>query len=144
MERKESWPEELATFIAQCETDKDTFEWGSVDCLHFVTEAISRMTGLDIKAQFYPKGLAYGTEGEAVDIMKRDFKGGLNEVCEIAARYNDMEEITPPYARRGDAVLIDTPFGDILGICMGARFVGIGYDGLVYFPLTSIKRAWRV
>ena len=47
-------------------------------------------------------------------------------------------------AKRGDVASIDTPDGDALSLVVGDKVAGLGKEGLVFLPLTSAKRAWKV
>lgn len=151
MQRREDWPERLEFFV---ENYRHSFIWGTLDCAHFATRAIRWMTDRDLMQELYekrPMGRRlyqkrprYESKIGATRIMKRDFAGGVHELCEVVAEIFNLQEVPSTYARRGDLVIIDSAEGDVLGICLGSKFVSIGYEGLVYFDLGKVLRAWRI
>lgn len=134
MTRLEPWPQILADFMVAADRP---FEWGTWDCGLMAADCVQAMTGVDIAAEFRGR---YKTAKGARRVMRGDMSTMMTRV---AATYG-MPEIMPTLARRGDMVMVDTPLGAALGICIGARVACTGPDGLVFVPLSSALRAWRI
>lgn len=96
------------------------------------------MTGVDHLAAFRGR---YRSAKGAVRALKRI--GGVETLEELTTRILKHPAL-PETAQRGDLVLIDTELGPTLGICLGARSVFAGHDGLAYAPTLTSRAAWRV
>ena len=59
----------------------------------------------------------------------------------VGARLSEIEVIK---AQRGDVALIDTPDGDALSLVVGDKVAAMGKDGLIFLPVMSAKKAWKV
>jgi len=134
MTRLEYWPQILADFIAAADRP---FCWGSWDCGLLAADCVLAMTGVDIAAEFRGR---YTTARGARRVMR----GSMAEMMARVSETYGMPEIRPAQAQRGDMVMVDTPLGDALGICVGARIACAGPDGLTMLPLSAARCAWRV
>lgn len=133
MIRLARWPELLATFVAR--RSNTPFEWGRSDCCLFVADAVEAMTGSDPVAQW--RGF-YSSERGAARLMRNN--GGVEG---FATRILGAP-VSPLMAQRGDVVLIDTPTGVGLAICLGNTLAAQGKDGIEYFDFSKAKMAWHV
>jgi hypothetical protein len=134
MTRLEYWPQILADFMAAADRP---FEWGAWDCGLFSAACVQAMTGVDIAAEFRGR---YKTAKGARRVMR----GTMGEMMTRVAATYGMPEIRPSLAQRGDMVMIDTPDGEALGICIGATIACLSPFGLLFLPMTRARRAWRV
>lgn len=134
MTRLEYWPQILADFIAAADRP---FCWGTWDCGLLAADCVLAMTGVDIAAEFRGR---YKTARGARKVMRGDM---AQMMARVSQTYG-MPAIPPLAAQRGDMVMIDTPLGDALGICVGSRVACAGPDGLVYVPIAQALLAWRV
>lgn len=134
MTRLENWPQILADFIAAADRP---FRWGSWDCGLMAADCILAMTGIDIAAEFRGR---YTTARGARRVMR----GSMAEMMARVSSAYGMPEVMATLARRGDMVMVDTPLGDALGICVGTRVACAGPNGLTLLPLSAARRAWRI
>ncbi|NUA26101.1 DUF6950 family protein [Cupriavidus basilensis] len=132
MQRLEDWPTRLAEFIEA--RHERAFSWGGSDCCLFVCDAIEAMTGTDPGSRW--RGI-YSSEKGARRVL-RDNDG----VAGIATLVLGLP-VPPALAGRGDVVLIDTPHGEALGICLGAQVAAQGPDGIAFMAIGSAKAAWK-
>lgn len=132
--RRDDW--ELAMAEAFDRAADRPFSWGSWDCVHFVSDVVEAMTGVDPMADY--RG-AYADEAEAWAVLsQRD--GNLRGACRRAFG----REIRPSFARRGDVVM---PRGGLaVGVCIGAEaaFVSPDGEGLVVLPMREMARAFPI
>ena len=102
------------------------------------------MTGKDPMADLRGK---YKTKRGAYGLIKKISGGDLADIaCQIAVTLG-VEEISPSFAQRGDAVLFETDEGDALGIVdlSGRVIVGLHPErGIIRLPVTYATRAWRI
>ncbi len=140
MKRRDGWEARLqnvfSTFI-----DKP-FEYGSHDCALFVCNCVREMTGEDPALDYRNR---YRNRKGALKILS---KSKLESIATRIAVCLSAKEIPPLYAQRGDVVLLDATMGDCpaLGIVdlTGEKVWGAGIEGLVAFPLSEARRAWRI
>ncbi|WP_137923956.1 hypothetical protein [Cupriavidus sp. 2SB] len=52
--------------------------------------------------------------------------------------------VPPATAGRGDVVLIDTPAGEALALCVGAAIAAQAVGGIEYMEMAVAKAAWKV
>ncbi|MCQ4575426.1 MAG: hypothetical protein NOU37_09310 [Candidatus Brocadiales bacterium] len=137
MKRVEDWPERLDEYV---ESVKDKpFEYTMHDCCAFMAMAVIVITGVDVM-----KGLRTYTDKQSAYRVIKDYAGGgVAEAVEKAMSDHGFQEVPPLMAQRGDVVLFQTELGDTTGICVGDRITAPGEKGLLFNPLTDIKRAWR-
>lgn len=134
MIRRPDWPTLLAEYIHSKRFAP--FEWGVHDCCLFAANCIEVMTGED-QAIMY-RG-TYSNEVGALRLLKE-----LGGVVGIA---NKLLGPTTPvsFAQRGDVVLaIDEDDRESLAICTGDVYVAPGRTRLVYRPVLSALKAWKV
>lgn len=116
----------------------EPFVWGRSDCFTFVCECIEALTGEDRAAPWRGR---YATERESLRLMA---KHG-HSLRQAGDWFFGSEAISARQARRGDAVLFQSPDGrKPLGICLGAMSAARSFDGLVFLPTVSAVLAWRV
>lgn len=132
--RFDGWEGFLAEFTASAADW--TFEWGRLDCCLLAADWVLFLTGHDFGAEF--RG-AYADEDGALQII-REFGGLSNLVNSVLG----IESVNANLARRGDICLVDSPLGEALGVCIGARCLCAGIDGAVLLPMKKAKLAWRV
>ena len=130
--RKEDWPARLAAFIDA--NRSRAFAWGDTDCCLFVCDAVEAMTGVDPGGRW--RGL-YSTEKGARRLLRDN--GGVPGLASLA--FGDA--VPAVMAGRGDAVLIDTPNGEALAVCLGGSIAAQGTDGIEFHPMSAAKAAWK-
>lgn len=129
--RRENWPTLLQDEVAAASSR--AFEWGRHDCLQFAARCVAVITGEDRAARFGE----YTDERGAARLLAAH--GGVAGILNA-----ELGESVPPLlARRGDVVLAQIEGRATAGICLGPVCAFAG-DGVVYRPLTSVERAWRV
>lgn len=134
MGRLIDWPDRLNAHIE--EWRHKSFEWGKYDCALFCLYAEKAMYGSSRFEDFVGQ---YSTDIGSIKALKKFGSGDL-----IKTVSDRLEEIPVMMANRGDVASIDTPEGDALSLVVGDKVASIGKDGLVFLPLTSAKRAWKV
>lgn len=136
LKRLQNWPELLAGHIDVCRTMP--FVWGKNDCCLFAMDAVQAITGTDIAAPYR----GYNGMREGIKLLKAC--GGVKGIAETEAQNYNIPEIQPLKAQRGDVCLFDIGRGDTLGILAGHYIFAPGENGLIAFPLSQAKRAWRI
>lgn len=131
--RLPDWPNRLSSFIEA--RLARAFSWGESDCCLFVSDAVEAMTGVDPSARW--RGL-YKTEKGARRLMRDN--GGVAGVATLVLG----PPIQPALAGRGDVVLIDTPDGEALALCIGAQVAAQGRSGIEFHERAAAKAAWKV
>lgn len=134
MGRLNDWPERLNAHVD--EWRNRPFEWGKSDCALFCLHAEKAITG---ESRFEDFLGAYDSDIGSIKALKRLGAGDL--ISTVGQR---LEEIPVSQATRGDVASIDTPEGDALSLVIGDKVAGLGKEGLLFFPLSSAKKAWRV
>ena len=132
--RVENWPAALAAEIASAQNKP--FAWGSHDCGTFAAAVETAVTG---ETGF---GDALGGYKTAIGAARKLRKIGFATIEDLVAAR--LVEITPSFAQRGDVVAIDTDLGPAIGVVTGADALTPGLEGLVRYPVTVARRAWRV
>lgn len=142
LRRFEDWPSRLNSYL---ETRRYAeFGYGSHDCCLFVGDAILAMTGTDIAAYFRN---SYRSSLEALRRIRSYTPFATVEgVVEAVMRDYELPELrVPAQATRGDAVLLETPSGDTLGlISLSGHLIAASERGWRTFSLEHARRAWRV
>lgn len=133
MQRFSDWPTRLAEFIEA--RRERAFSWGDSDCCLFVCDGVEVMTGADPAARW--RGL-YTTEKSARRLIRDN--GGVAGLATLAFG----GPVVAPLAGRGDVVLIDTPGGDALALCVGSVIAAQGEIGLEFHPMAAAKAAWKI
>ena len=122
------------------------FAWGKNDCALYAADAIKSFTGVDLAADFRGK---YNDQATALAAI-RNITGGrtVADAAVYAAKKHGLEERKYPLmAQRGDLVLIQNGDGNLIaGIVHlnGRHAVSVGEDGMKRFPITAVKRAWKI
>ncbi|URF02963.1 hypothetical protein M5D45_10390 [Cupriavidus campinensis] len=93
------------------------------------------MTGADPGARW--RGL-YASEKGARRVLRDN--GGVTGIATLVLG----PPVPPALAGRGDVVLIDTPGGEALALCVGANIVAQGVAGLEFHPISAAKAAWKI
>lgn len=131
--RLEDWPTRLANFVEA--RRERAFCWGGSDCALFVCDAIEAMTGTDPGGRW--RGL-YSSEKGARRVLRDN--GGVRGIATLVLG----EPCSPAIAGRGDVVLIETPGGEALAICIGVQIAAQGVEGIEFLPISAAKAAWKV
>ena len=116
------------------------FSWGVNDCCLFTADFIAAITGVD---------LAQGIRGSYHDALgaARFVKamGGIDGIADAILDFNGFKRTLPALSRRGDALLIEIKKSRFaFGVNGGNYALFSGYDGLVRFPISKTKLAWRI
>lgn len=133
MERLPDWPQRLADFIEA--RRERAFCWAESDCCLFVCDAVECMTGTDPASRW--RGL-YGSEKGARRLIRDN--GGVAGLATLAFG----PPVPAALAGRGDVVLIDSPNGEGLALCIGNSIAAQGQDGITFLPLSQAKAAWKI
>lgn len=145
--RVQDWPTLLFHFI---EARRHTpFAWGQQDCCLFACDGILAQTGLDPAAGMF-RGKYRDALGAARLVRKH---GGVEAIAVKVCKELGYAPVPVLMAQRGDVVLMSAKnavgaglFGrqPVLGICVGAMVAFTGAAGLVFHPVGSGQKAWRV
>lgn len=127
------------------------FAWGKNDCCLFAADAVQAITGVDIAADFRGK---YSNHVDALTLVwkltgKSDNHGtteAANAAEYCAAKHGLTEYEHPKQAKRGDLVVVSNADRLIAGVVHtdGRHIAGLGEAGLLYFPISTVQRAWAV
>jgi len=134
MGRLVDWPTRLNDHVEEWRHKK--FEWGKADCALFCLYAEKAICGSSRFDDFI--GKYRSAAGSARALLKI---GAGDLAASVGAR---LREIKVLEAQRGDVALIDTPLGDALSLVVGDKVAAMGKDGLIFLPLMSAKKAWKV
>ncbi len=107
------------------------------DCCAFACAWLHILVGYDPSLEF-----TYSDAKSAKKLLKSS--GGVEAIVADVCGRNHWPEQPVIQAQRGDIVMMDTPQGAALGICMGSRAAFPGLDGLVFKPLLESRRSWRI
>ena len=128
--RYEDWPERLNTFIES--RRNAAFVFGETDCCMFAADAVLTITGVDLAADL--RG-TYSTKLGAAKVLSE--RGGVAGVVTLPA-------IPVLMAGRGDVVMIETPDGPALAVCIGSKIAAMSADGLAFVGMDTAITAWKV
>jgi hypothetical protein len=127
------------------ERASQAFAWGENDCALFVADGIERMTGIDIAAEFRGR---YESEEQAWATIATITGGStLEDAAAWCARRHEMPEwLMPPFAQRGDMVIVEDEGRLISGLVhlSGRHVVTVGERGLKRLAIAAVVRAWHV
>lgn len=138
-ERVQHWPLILSDLVLA--RQHTPFKWGTNDCCLWACDVIKACTSTDLAAKFRGR---YSDATGATRIIKR-FGKNLEKMVEKLAKQNRLEEVHPNMAQRLYLVMTDTAdHGPSLGICIGSTGAFAGHNGLVFYPMSSCRRAWKV
>ncbi len=132
--RLPDWERRLARVV---ERHLDTpAEWGVSDCLLTVADVVEAVTGTDPAAN--ERG-TYSTEAGAAKVMRRRKCADVEAV---------LAKLFPPVGRlsasRGDVGVIDRDGELVAGFVTERGFAVKDEAGLVFFPQTAIRSAFKV
>nr|WP_227459659.1 hypothetical protein [Cupriavidus pauculus] len=111
------------------------FSWGASDCCLFVCDAVEAITGSDPAARW--RGL-YSTEKGARRLLRDN--DGVSGLAALAFG----APVVAALAGRGDVVLIDTPAGEALALCVGGLIAAQAEEGIEFYPIGAAKAAWKI
>lgn len=143
--RFKDWPTRFFAFIESRRHLPHT--WGINDCCIFTCDGILAQTGLDPAAKLF-RGKYRDALGATRLVRKH---GGIEAIARKVCREHGYKPISPALASRGDVVLLPARAtgnpgkGPALGMAVGggqAAFAGPA--GLVFLPVSSCSKAWRV
>lgn len=132
MTRVSDWPKVLNEFIQ--ERLYTPFKWGTNDCCIFAGDAVLAITGTDLVAEFRGK---YQTE----DGSKKAI-GGATVAGLVTQKLGKPVHWT--HLQRGDVAMFEQENGKTLGLCVGAKLVTPGEDGLVFTSIDKAILGWRI
>lgn len=130
MTRREDWLQRLWDTIDAWKARP--FEWGTTDCCKFCAACVDAICD-----SAFTDALTYTNEAEA--------RAWIASAGSLQDAVSDQLGLEPQvgYPRRGDVVLIDTPDGPGIGICVGSAVLIAGAAGIVSHPMTS-RPHWRI
>ncbi len=131
--RRRDWVSRLLAVVDDAQGRP--FEWGQHDCCLFAARCIDAMTGSDWEGDL---ATCYQDEASALAYIKAERT--IRE--SVSRRFGDP--VAPLLARRGDLVLIDSPLGEAVTVCVGPSLVGAAPSGLTVLPLSAGLCAWRI
>jgi len=129
--RKETWDIDLFDFIKSRENIP--FQWGVHDCALFAADCAKVMTGIDVAEKY--RGYTTGTGAASII----DSAGSLRDLVN-----QNLPEISPKSAKRGDFVLIENEGNPALAVCIGQVAIAAGHSGLTSHPMSEAITAWRI
>jgi hypothetical protein len=133
--RHRDWSIRLNKYI---EEHFDTpFEWGEFDCCLFAADAVMAMTDIDFAEEFRGH---YATAIGAKRILRKTGKGSIKQTVE--SKFGPMKSRLS--AGRGDIVLINTSWGEALGIVAAGKIWAPSENGLTTMSMQCALGCWRV
>jgi hypothetical protein len=141
--RREGWDLRLLEYL-QAEAAEPS-AWGVRDCCTFTADCLQRLAGVDLAQLEGLRGKYQSAQG-AYSLLKRNYRGGVEEMAAALAEKYGLPEIPPPFAGRGDPVLFDAPEGPTLGLVDfdGRSILARNPAGLTRYPVAIARRAWRI
>jgi hypothetical protein len=144
MKRLAHWETLLGAHFEQAHTRR--FAWGTFDCALAVCDGIKAITGVDPGAPYRGK---YTTEKEALTLIGPDLGAFAATVCQSSGFPEWLSgdgKPRPGFGRRGDAALVSTSAGPVLGIVdLSGRFAWCAAErGFTRVPMKRWLRAWKV
>lgn len=125
--RLPDWEQRLNAFLES--RREAVFSYGPNDCAKFCAFAIEAVTGV------YPIDFDWQTEEEAMALLEK-YGTMKKAVSSILGRSKGVL-----CARRGDIVIQKN---GALGVCIGSKVATPHRTGLIFLPLSSFERSWRV
>lgn len=123
--------------------DKE-FKWGVFDCLIFTNEAWHRMYGegwADDWVGGYMKETPYGKRVMRKEELQSKF-GYFSFDQAANSKLRRIHHIPPKGSLVATKGIERRGIGYALGISLGAKAVFLSHQGLVYYPISSIEKAW--
>lgn len=138
MKRLDQWPEALNALVQS--RQNAPFVWGTHDCCLFACDAVQAITGVDLAENIRGH---YSSKVGAARMIKR-MGGTVETLAERVCAAFQLPEIPLPKAGRGCLLLLDTPEGPSMGVCIGPVGAFAGPSGLVFRRVGHCRRAWQV
>jgi hypothetical protein len=110
------------------------FDWTAHNCATFAADCLAAITGVRVHPQF---AALMRSEQRA-----RAFGPALGHRVDIVL--GPHRRIAPALAQRGDVVLVTTPTGSALAVCVGARAAAVAPEGLVFVGMEAARCAWHI
>lgn len=128
--RLDNWESKLAEYLDNI----GPFQWGENDCCLFVSNAIELMRGDDVLKKYR----GYKTQLGAQKILKKvdGIEGLWTKILGEPVQYKLL--------KRGDVVLYPNKGDELVGLCVGSRFVALTQDGVIYLPMNLASKGWAV
>jgi len=141
MKRFDGWEGLLDAFVESRKGSR--FCWGVNDCCLFACDAVLAMTGEDLARGFRE---TYATAKQARKALRQLGIETVGQLAECRARDFGLREVPPPFAQRGDVVLLDRDLGESLGIVSlaGTEVLAPGEERLAEVAFHAALRAWRI
>jgi len=141
LRRLSDWQTRLSEYLVACAHQR--FEYGVLDCGLFVADAIAVMTGTDVAR---PLRGNYHSRAEAFHLMRALCgRAALDTLASNIASAYHLREIEPPFAGRGDAVVIGRGRGSRLGLVSLQGELLTPYEaGILRLPIVHATRAWEI
>lgn len=141
LQRFDDWPERLHVFIES--RRRTLFAWGSHDCALFACDGVLAITGVDLASTMRGR---YSDEASARGAITEEMgdEATLEDLAEGIATARFLDEIAVALAGRGDVVLMDSPAGPALGLCVGAVAVFASPAGTALVNMSRVRRAWAI
>lgn len=131
--RHHDWQVRLEAFVR--ERMDMPFAWGTNDCAIFAADCVRAITGADVAL---PSLRLHRNEVQAARSLKKH--GGLAGIATAALG----QPIPAALAGIGDVVLSKACERDMLAICNGTTCMAPGPNGIVYLPMSTASKCWRV
>lgn len=112
----------------------EPFQWGVHDCCLFAARCIDAMTDTDYAVSLRD---CYDDKESAQAFIA--YHGSIQSA--IGSFLGDMVDARP---RRGDIAIVDTASGDGVGVCVGPTVAVPGDGGIVFYPISACRGAWRI
>ena len=138
MTRYPDWQSRLHAFHR--DHHNTPFAWGQWDCCLWVASAIEAMTGVDIAAKW--RGTYSTSMGAEKACLTECGDRTVAAMVAHVAKLNNMPEVPPLFAQRGDMVLTSECLG--LVALTGQHVIVLPESGLSLVDSSHIRRAWRV
>lgn len=134
--RRSDWTLLLEVYVDRHR--RTPFAWGRHDCAHFALGWVEMARDdLDPRDDLAHQ-LSYSSAAEAVRVINGSTLG------ELVDAWGELPRIQPPFAQRGDVVLVEMNGRECLAVCCGDVAAGPGPTGLELVPMPYATAAWRV
>lgn len=122
----------LKIFQAFNKWKKRQFDYGDADCCQFVGFVVCDLTGKDFLADFH-----YKSEHSANEIIAEFGSLETTAATVLGDPQKDVYNLED-----GSPVLVEMPYGQLLGVKVGAVAVCLGKTGFVNIPSKMIRSGW--
>lgn len=134
----------LGDYIVECRAQNTTFAYGIFDCLHFSLEAIQRMGGPDLAADYTMPD--YSNLEESLEVLA-GMGTTLTDLFLDDPQLAPFKHVYPLKARRGDLVIFNVDNVPAVGmVSPSGNYVMAAAQpaGIIEKPLTDIIHAWSI